>query len=523
MPYSIGPYVIDPDAYELRAMGALVPVEPQVLDLLILLIENRARVVGKSELIDSVWKGRAISDATLSSRIKTARKALGDTGRAQQLIRTIYGRGFRFVGEVTVGGAVASPVEPTSSRSARTSREEATPASQPSVAVLPFNCQQRSTRGRRIADCTAQEVATGLSCVRSFFVTAYASSRKLADPSVDVRKAARALGVRYVVQGTVRIIDDAAQVSVQLVHGPSRRIMWSQKFTGTRCMDADLQEGIIEAIIGALSPNILMAEAERVRRKPPHSFEAYDCVFGALPKCWALDKASCAEAIGLLEAALELEPDYGLALALLSWCHGQCAVYNWSNHPEQKVQALRLARRAAAIDGRNPLVLILLGTAECLAQNIDSAALHVSQGLALDPNSAWGWNRSGYIHTYRGQADTAVEHFNRSRRLSPFDPMRHSTYFGLAGANFVAEKYEEALAWIDQAVLCGPEMTWAHRLGAACAAMIGDRVRAARAVEQVRSFAPGIGATQLTAAVPWQVPEIRERYRLALLEAGFPA
>jgi adenylate cyclase len=168
-------------------------------------------------------------------------------------------------------------------------------------------------------------------------------------------------------------------------------------------------------------------------------------------------------------------------------------------------------------------VLILLGTAECLAHNIDDAAVHVSQGLALDPNSAWGWNRNGYIHTYRGQPERAIEYFNRSQRLSPFDPMSHSTYFGIAGANFVAEKYDEALSWIDKAIACRPEMTWVHRLSAACAAMTGDRVRAVRAVKQIRSFAPGIGATQLTDAVPWQVPKIRERYRIALIEAGFPA
>lgn len=520
MPYKIGSYVIDPEAYELRARGVPMPAEPQVLDLLILLIENRARVVGKDEIIARVWNGRAVSDASLSTRIKTARRALGDTGEAQDVIRTIYGRGFRFVGEVTVETGVALSAEPKPSQNTR-KIEETLATDRPSVAVLPFHQRQFENGVEQIAESLSEEITTGLSCVRSFFVIANASSRNYSDSNVDVRKVARILGVRYLVQGTVRIVGASVLASVRLVDGPTRRIAWAQRFSVQRGTNVDMHEKIIEAIIGALAPNILVAEIDRVRRKPPDTFEAYDYVLRAMPQCWALDKANCVEAIALLEAALALEPDYGLALALLSWCHAQHCVYNWSNDPEQKEQALLLARRAAAIDGRNPLVLILLGTAECLAHNINAAALHVSQGLALDPNSAWGWNRSGYIHTYRGQSETAIEHFNRSRRLSPLDPISHSTFFGMAGAHFVAGRYGEALTWIDQAILCGPEMIWMHRLGAACAAMAGNRVRAARSVEHVQSFAPGIDATQLTDAVPWQVPEIRERYRAALLQAGF--
>ncbi len=523
MPYRIGPHTIDSEAYELRAGGVLMPVEPQVLDLLILLIENRTRVVGKDEIITSVWNGRAVSDAALSTRMKSARRSLGDTGKAQALIRTVRGRGFRFIGEVTIEPAAPSRVEPPPPPDSRKSREVALPTNRPSIAVLPFQRQPHSNGGRQITEGLAEEITAGLSCVRSFFVIAHASSRRFAEPSVDVRKVAHALGVRYVVQGTARIVVHSVLVTVQLIDGPSRQIVWSQKFAVRRGKAVDLQERIAEAIVGALAPNVFAAEIDRVRRKAPDTLEAYDCVLRAMPKCWALDKENCVEAVALLQAALALEPHYGLALALLSWCHGQHYVYNWSNDPDRKEQALRLAQRAAAVDGRNPLVLILLGTAECLVHDIDAAALHVSQGLVLDPNSAWGWNRSGFIHTYRGQADAAIEHFNRSLRLSPFDPMSHSTYFGMAGANFVAGRYDEALGWIDRAVLCGPELTWVHRLGAACAAMTGDRVRAARSVERIRSYAPAINADQLTAVVPWQVPEIRERYRAALLQAGFPA
>ncbi len=522
MPYRVGPFVIDPKAYELRARGTLVPVEAKVLDLLILLIEHRARAVSKDEIIRSIWAGRSVSDASLSTCIKTARRVLGDTGSEQRLIRTIHGRGFRFVGDVTTEPDGVLATDTLQLRISRPSRTPAPPCDRPSLAVLPFRRQHGKVRGRPVAEFLADEITLGLSRVRSFFVVAHASSRRLAHPDIDVQRVARSLGVRYVVRGTVDVVDGTAVVSVQLIDGHSRQIVWSHKFRCEPLRSVGLHEDVTEAIIGALAPNILVAEIERVRRKPPNSLEAYDCVLRAMPKCWALDKASCAEAIALLDTALAAEPDYGLALALRSWCHGQHSVYNWSDNPEEKQRALTLARRAATIDGRDPLVLVLLGTAECLAHNIDAAAVHVSQGLALDPNSAWGWNRSGYIHNYRGRAEIAIEHFDRSRQLSPLDPMSHSTDFGMAGACFVARRYDEALAWIDKALMHSPDMIWMHRLSAACAAMASDRDKAARSVRLVQSFAPGITSAQLADAVPWQVPEIRERYRSALTEAGFP-
>lgn len=531
--YRIGPYLIDPTTYEIRREGALVPTERQVFDLLVMLIENRARAVTKDEIIERIWEGRIVSDAALNSRIRTARHTLGDDGSAQKLIRTIHRRGYRFVGDVAElyrpagavagrqGGGLPNVRRPDSARPSQRNKL-APPTNCPSLVVLPFH----HLGGRvpnHLCEGLVQEITSGLSRVRTFFVIARASAQKFAARDLDVRKIAHALGVRYVVQGSVRVAGPSIRISLQLIDGPSRQEVWSQKLDGQEDDAFALQDQATEKIIGALEPSILVAEINRVRRKRPESMEAYDYVLRAMPLCWSLNKTACLEAVGLLEAAIAADQEYSLAHALLSWCHGQLSVYNWTSDPaHEKRQALQLARRAAALDPDDPLVLILLGTAECVAKDVAAADVHVKKGLELDPNSAWGWNRSGYIHAYLGQPQIAVEHFQRSFRLSPFDPMRHNSYFGMASASFVAEKYDEALIWIDKALLDNPEMTWVNRLAAACAAMAGDSDRAARSVAAVQGYAPRIRAEQLADAVPWQPLTIRERYRRALVLAGFP-
>jgi len=298
---------------------------------------------------------------------------------------------------------------------------------------------------------------------------------------------------------------------------------WERGTLPEQSVARDLEERISERIVGALEPGILAAEMRRLRRQRAQTPSAYELVLRALPEVWALSPPANARARALLEEAVALDPDYGLAHALLSWCHGQPLVYNWplEDAAASRRTALELARRAARLDPDDPLVLILLATAECVAGEVGAAALHVARGLALDPNSAWGWNRSGFVHCYLGEPDTAVAHFERALRLSPLDPLRYLVYVGLGLAAFVAERYDDAIGWIEKALLENPEIVWVHRLLAACAAMAGEREQARRSVAIVESYAPDIDADQIVRAIPHQSEAVRERYREALLRAGF--
>jgi len=537
MIYSMGSCTVDTRAYEVRRDGDLIPVEPQVFDLLVMLIENRGRLVTRDEIIERVWRGRIVSEAALSSRIKTVRQVIGDDGASQSLVRTIRGRGFRFVGEVREGVPANGRPASTTAQSAATDAAAAfreialpegtdeafeLPRDRPSLVVLPFRYLGDAGGYEPLLEGLVDEITSALARVRTFFVIARGSAEAFRGRDWDVREIARILGVRYVVQGSLRVSRDALRISVRLTDAVNREEVWSAPFNGELGDTFDVQDRITEAIVGVLQPTILVAEVRRVQRQRPENITAYGFVLQAMPKCWALNMLACADAMRLLQRAVGLDPSYALAHALLSWCHGQQVVYNWSADSENnKLQAFDFARRAASLDSDDPLVLIMLANATCVTGDIPSALAHVQRGLELDPNSSWGWNRSGWIHCYKGEADIAIDHFQRSLRLSPFDPMRHNAYFGLGFANFVAERYDEAIAWTEKGLVEKPDALWSNRELAASAALGGRRDRARRAVASVEGYAPWIRVADILTAVPIQNSTLRDRYRRGLELAGF--
>lgn len=548
MAWVIGPYELDTVAYELRCDGHLQTVEPQVFELLVLLLESGGRLVTKEEIIAHIWKGRVVSEASISSRIKAARQAIGDDGSAQRLIKTVHGRGFRYVGEIVEAETAARPetevrrgpeptMEPTAMAPDTTGSGAMAPdvtlpgmtgldvpalPDRPSLVVLPFELLSPNPEQQHVLDGLLEEVTSGLSCVRSFFVIARGSAKAIAAEVQDVRIISQVLGVRYVLQGGVRFAGNAIRVTVQLIDGPSREEVWNAAFDDESGNVFEVQDRITEAIVGALEPSLLLAEVRRARRQRPDSLQAYDHVLRAMPLCWALTREANQAAIEQLEAAIGLDGGYALAQALLSWCYGQQSVYNWAQDPAAAKQtALSRAQEAITLDPDDPLVLIMLGTAECVAGDMPAAELHVGKGLELDPNSSWGWNRSGYVQCYLGRAEPAKTHFLRSLRLSPYDPMRHNLYVGMGLANFISEDYTASLQWVDKALLENPKIVWVHRLVAASAALAGARERARQSVGLVEAYAPGITVEDIVRAIPHQDAAVKERYREALIEAGF--
>lgn len=513
--------VLDTDRRELRRGSEPIAVEPQVLDVLIYLVQNRDRVVSKDDLIASVWGGRIVSDATVTSRIYAARKAVGDSGQHQNLIRTVTRKGLRFVGAVHPQSSRAEPASATGAPPDSVPEPLPLPE-KPSIAVLPFQDMSGDLEQCYFIDGVVEEITSALSRVRSFFVIARNSAFTYKGKAVDVKQVSRELGVRYVLEGSFRRDRGRVRITAQLIDATTGNHIWSDRYDGSVEEIFELQDRITESVVGAIQPSILLAEIERTKRKRPESLDAYDYVLRAFPHVWALDETANAMALGYLNRAIEIERDYPLALALAAWCHARKITYNWTTALEEtKAEALRLARLAGGMQNDDPLVLTMLCAAHSVIGDLDVASALIEKALALDPNSAMAWNRSGWLNTYLIRPEIAIEHFQRAIRLSPFDPMNFNCLLGIGNAHFAAARYEEALLWWRKGMLERPDLTWPLRPMAASLALLGRLSEAQEVVRQLRRGYPDITISKIMAIVPHRGDYVR-RYAEGLRKAGLP-
>ncbi|HET9687068.1 MAG TPA: winged helix-turn-helix domain-containing protein, partial [Pseudolabrys sp.] len=314
-------FEIDVARQELRRAGDLIPVEPQVFDLLVHLIRNCNRIVTREELIDAVWKGRVISEATLSSRVSAVRRVIGDNGTDQALIRTHHKRGFRFVGRVDdakrvreVPGTNSVQQKFVSDESQRQSAVGPRPTlalpDKPSIAVLPFQNRSGDSVQEYFADGLTEDIITGLSRQRWFFVIARNSSFAFKADASDVRKVANELGVRYVLEGSVRRASGRVRVTAQLIDASKGVNLWADRYDRDLANIFELQDEITNRVIDSVGSQIIVAEAARVQRKSPQNIEAWDLVMQALPHMWRMTVDEQRLAQDLLQKALELDSDY---------------------------------------------------------------------------------------------------------------------------------------------------------------------------------------------------------------------
>ena len=394
--FRFGEIEIDMARRELRRGGEIVRVEPQVFDLLLLLIRHRDRVVTKDELIDAIWHGRIVSEAALSSCIKAARRALGDTGDDQAAIRTIYKRGFRFIGDLEGDGAAPAeaaerPDRPSTSDAPAPS---AAPAgelalslpSKPSIAVLPFTNMSGDPEQDYFADGLTEDIITGLSRQRWFFVIARNSSFAYKGEAIDVRKVSAQLGVRYVLEGSVRKAANRVRVTGQLIDAVHGGHLWADKYDRELADIFELQDDITNRVIGSVGPHILVAEAARLHRKPPQSLDAWDLVLQALPHLWRVDTAEHRLAQDLLQQAIALDSGYAHAHALLGWSH--VSMFNLNPRTpirEFTEKALELGARAVGLDDEDPWGHLVLGLGHARRRRPEQAITHLSKSVDLNP------------------------------------------------------------------------------------------------------------------------------------------
>ena len=430
MLYFFEDFSLDCDRRELRRGNELLSVEPQVFDLLQYLIRNRDRVVSKDDLISVVWHGRIVSEATLSSRINAARSALRDSGDEQRLIRTIVRKGIRFVGAVReeAGTEGTTAVDRPKAGLGLPDR--------PSIAVLPFVNMSGDAEQDYFADGMVEDIITGLSRIRWLFVIARNSSFTYKGRAVDVKQVGRDLGVRYILEGSVRKMANRVRISGQLVEAEDGRHLWAERYDRELTDVFAVQDEITISVVGAIEPNVRQAEIERIKRKRADNVDAYDRLLRALPCVYTCMPEGAAKGLELLEQALALEPTYALAHGFAAWAH-EIIYMRGGMHPKNYENSIRHAHAAIEHGAGDAMALALAGFAiGIVAHDRGLASEAFERALALSPSCALVYSLGSALVAYGGDAERAIDWGERAMRLSPLDAMNYIPHSAIGLGTF---------------------------------------------------------------------------------------
>jgi len=512
--YLFEDFVLDIDRRELRRANELVPLEPQVFDLLAFLVENRERLVTKADLIANIWGGRAVSESALTTRINAARKAIGDSGDRQGLIKTLPRKGLRFVGAVLQeepqGTAVGErPVLP----------------DRPSIAVLPFANMGGGADQDHIADGIVEDITTELSRFRELFVIARNSSFHYKGRVVDIRTVGRELGVRYVLEGSVRRDRNRLRITVQLIDAATGAHRWAERYDRDVEDIFAVQEDVARSVAPILAVHVGKAEAERTLLKPPTSWQAHDYYLRALSVLDFYSSSSSREDLRkarlLLQQAFAIDPDYARAHAALSMVHVSFWVHGWDDDcpwPEALDRAYRSASKAVQQAPDLPEAHVALGWTLLWMRRHEAAIAAFERAVALNPNFT-NW-RYAFTLVFAGRPERAIQTLEAHMRLDPFhEPFAPATR-GLAC--FMLGRYEEALSHLRESVSRAPNMRAARVWLTATCAQLGDVANARAEAAEVLRIDPGYTITGTPPVTALKRPEDIERISEGLRKAGLP-
>jgi TolB-like protein len=512
--YLFGDCALDMDRRELRRGANLVAIEPQVFDLLVHLVRHRDRVVSKDDLLASVWHGRAISESALFNRINAVRSAIGDTGTRQSLIKTLPRRGLRFIGAVRE--------EDTSPPEASAQKPSSAVADKPSIAVLPFLNLSGDPEQDYFIDGVVEDIITALSRNRGFFVIARNSSFTYKGKAIDTKQVAHELGVRYVLEGSVRRSGSRVRVTGQFIEAESGRHLWADRFDGDLIDIFDLQDQLVTSVVGAIAPQLEKAEIDRAKLGMTGDLAAYDFYLRGLASWNRWTKDENAKALQLFNAAIAKDRDFSTPYGLAASCHHFDKANGWASTFDER-EISRLVERAADIGADDAVALCWAGHVHAyFFHDLDRALLLIDRALELDVNLAVAWQRSGWVRGYAGDSEGAIESLNKAIRLNPLDTRVFLTQSAMAFAHFIAGRDDEAARWAAMALRVKPNWLPALRMTIASNAMQGHAEQAKRALSAYRGVDPDVTITKLCAYYPFRRTADRQRLIAAMDKAGVP-
>ena len=525
MLYQFDDYSLDTGRRELRRGTQLVSLEPQVFDILEYLIRNRDRVVSKEDLIGAVWKGRIISESALTTRINGVRSAIGDNGQAQRFIKTLLRKGIRFVGQVQESPEPLSRSETLLHAQVQKDADNSLRLpNKPSIAVLPFQNLGDDPEQEYFADGMVEDITTALSRMRWLFVIARNSSFTYKGRSVDVRQVGRELGVRYVLEGSVRKAGNRVRISGQLIDASNGTHIWAECFEGTLKTVFDLQDQVTQSVIGAIAPTLEQAEIERASRKPTESLDAYDCYLRGTFLLYQVTRETNHQALPFFYKAIEIDSNFASAYGIAAVCYAQRKANSWvSDRAQETAETERLARRAIILGKNDAAALRWASWALAfVVHDLDTGAAMIERALMLNPNLGMAWNISGFINIWRGEIETALEQLAHALRLSPLDPLRFNIYLTMAHGHFFADRHLEAASCAAMILREKPDYHPALRIAAASHAFAQHTQKAQETVKRLRDLDPTLRVSTLKDTLgPYRSKHLA-KYEEGLRKAGLP-
>ncbi len=432
MRFAFGSCMLDPSQRELTRAGQTVAVEPQVFDLLHHLIRERHRVVSKDDLIEAIWGGRSISDSTLSSRINAARKALGDSGREQNMIRTYARRGVRFVGQVREEGPVIVELAPAAAQMTADSPAGSPAATdaplfakKPVLVVLPFKSMSEDPEQEHLAEGVTEDIITSLSSHRSLHLTAWNSELAFKGRAPDLPSLGVALKAGYVVGGSLRKIGNQVRITAQLFETGFGRNIWAERYDLALSELGDTQDETTAKIAARVESEVGAAERLRCQQKPQEACCASDYFQLGLAHFYRSSRSDNLEAQKLFRCAIELDPSLAQAYAFLSYSIVLAMVY-FDSGPDEGLleEAVEIARRGVEIDDRDAMIRFAHGRAMLARRDYTNALAAMRAAIELNPTMAVVYCGLGDSLAYESRFAEAIPCFEKAIELSPHDPQR---------------------------------------------------------------------------------------------------
>ena len=512
---------IDPSKGEVRRDGQLVPAAPRVVSLLHLLAANADRMVTKDELVDKIWDGRVISDSAISTSVKEARRAIGDSGARQDLIRTLHGQGFRCVADVKILPPVSSLLR-TESEALDQARNQGLIAGKPSIAVLPFGKVAAEGEIDPLGDGLAAELISALSRLRFLSVTARGSSFRFRQSAPDFGAIAKILGVRYCLSGIIESDGSEIAVTLELVGTADGVVIWSDRFSAPRLHVHEIRRQIVAEVIGALELHVPLNEAQTARLLAANELDAWGEFHLGLQHLYRFNSGDNLIAEMRFKNAIARDPEFARAHAGLSFVAFQTAFMGYGSEiARHKQGALEHAEKSLELDSLDPFVNYCMGRARWITGDLVAAETWIDRSLDISPNFAQGHYLRALLAVLMGQSGNIREGNNLAMTLSPLDPLLYAMQGTQAMSYLVDEQFDKAALWSERGALATGSHYLLGMVAAASRQLQGDQIRARHWVELTRSRRPDITIDRFFEAFPYQSGKNRNQIEIALESAGF--